>query len=142
MANHIKHVKKCIAVEINGIEYDRDRGISTDPKLMMFCGADAERIKDGFSQIQERYRRGPNTIKSTEKIEEIYKTIKSVLYGARKAEPELISLNLKSEYDAEGNRNRFSLSLKGLDDEKEWDWEPQAVDKFFRGIETKSLYRL
>jgi len=141
-ANHIKHAKKCVAVHINGIEYEEQVGISTDPKLILVCGDDAERVKRGFTHIHDRYKRGPNTIKSADKIEEIYGTIKSVLLGSQIVEPESIHLDMKSEYDADGNRERFTISLNGLGGEKEWDWDPRVAEKFFRGIETKSLYRL
>jgi hypothetical protein len=49
---------------------------------------------------------------------------------------------LKSEYDADGNREKFSIALSGMGNEKEWDWDTRVAEKFFRGIETKSLYRL
>ena len=143
MANHLKYAaKKCVAVHINGIEYEEQGGISTDPKTMLLCGDDAKRVVRGFKTIQDRYRRGPNTIKSADKIEEIYGTIKSVLKGSHRVEPAAIYLDLKSEYDADGNREKFTLALSGLGDEKEWNWEPRVAERFFRGIETKSLYKI
>lgn len=143
MGNHLKYTKKkCLIVNVNGIVYTENGGISTNPKSILFCGKDAKRVRKNVQFLHTKYKRGPNTIKKIDKIQEIFGSIKSILREGRTVEPETINLDLKSEYDVDGNREKFTVAINGVGNDKEWKWDPRVASQFFQGIETKALYKL